>query len=168
MPVVYYLYTHECFSTFSCAPLHSYFWAGAMDITIAYFHPLHHAEVVKQDFDQIRAVGAGSIVYAIHEQEAQRWPRDLERGLRLAQDTGLKVYLSLGRYGNLFAGPAFMPSWYTFSHPHSRVMDSHGRYHDASCFITSLFVPGSSKKLSTTWLPIPSMVSSSMSRVGQI
>src|SRR5205809_854067 len=38
MPVVYYLYTHECFSTFSCAPLHSYFWAGAMDITIAYFH----------------------------------------------------------------------------------------------------------------------------------
>src|SRR6266566_4513869 len=134
MPVVYYLYTHECFSTFSCAPLHSYFWAGAMDITIAYFHPLHHAEVVKQDFDQIRAVGAGSIVYAIHEQEAQRWPRDLERGLRLAQDTGLKVYLSLGRYGNLFAGPALMPSWYTFHHPKSRVMDRHGRYHDISCF----------------------------------
>jgi len=134
MPVLYYLYTHECFSTFSCAPLHSYFWAGAMDITIAYFHPLHHAEVVKQDFDQIRAVGAGSIVYAIHEQEAQRWPRDLERGLRLAQDTGLKVYLSLGRYGNLFAGPALMPSWYTFHHPDTRVMDRHGRYHDVSCF----------------------------------
>ena len=76
-----------------------------MDITVAYFHPLLHAEVVKHDFEQIRAMGAGSIVYAIHEQDAQRWPRDLERGLRQAQDAGLKVYLSLGRYGNLFAGP---------------------------------------------------------------
>ena len=60
-----------------------------MDITVAYFHPLLHAEVVKHDFEQIRATGAGSIVYAIHEQEAQRWPRDLERGLRQAQDVGL-------------------------------------------------------------------------------
>jgi hypothetical protein len=104
-----------------------------MDITIAYFYPLLHPEGVKRDFDQIRATGAGSIVYAIHEQEATRWPRDLERGLRLAQDAGLKVYLSLGRYGNLFAGPSLMPSWYTFHHPHSRVLDSHGRYHDISC-----------------------------------
>ncbi len=87
-----------------------------------------------KDFEQIRAMGAGSIVYAIHEQEAQRWPRDLERGLRQAQDAGLKVYLSLGRYGNLFAGPLVVPSWYTFHHPKSRVMDRHGRYHDISCF----------------------------------
>src|SRR6266704_2380570 len=105
-----------------------------MDITVAYFHPLLHAEVVKHDFEQIRAMGAGSIVYAVHEQEAQRWPRDLERGLRQAQDAGLKVYLSLGRYGNLFAGPLVVPSWYTFHHPKSRVMDRHGRYHDISCF----------------------------------
>src|SRR5437773_2546523 len=105
-----------------------------MDITVAYFHPLLHAEVVKHDFEQIRAMGAGSIVYAIHEQEAQRWPRDLERGFRQAQDAGLKVYLSLGRYGNLFAGPLVVPSWYTFHHPKSRVMDRHGRYHDISCF----------------------------------
>jgi len=105
-----------------------------MDITIAYFHSLHHPDIVKQDFEQIRATGAGSIVYAIHEQEAQRWPRDLERGLRQAQDANLKVYLSLGRYGNLFAGPAFIPSWYTFHHPNSRVMDRHGRYHDISCY----------------------------------
>ncbi len=105
-----------------------------MDITVAYFHSLLHPEVVKQDFDQIRATGAGSIVYAIHEQEAQRWPRDLERGLRQAQDAGLKVHLSLGRYGNLFAGPSLMPSWYTFHHPNSRVMDRHGRHHDISCF----------------------------------
>src|SRR6266567_2785784 len=105
-----------------------------MDLTVAYFHPLLHAEVVKHDFEQIRAMGAGSIVYAIHEQEAQRWPRDLERGLRQAQDAGLKVYLSLGRYGNLFAGPLVVPSWYTFHHPKSRVMDRHGRYHDISCF----------------------------------
>src|SRR6266699_3807801 len=74
------------------------------------------------------------LVYAIYEQEEQRQRRDLERGLRLAQDVGLKVHLSFGRYGNLFAGPSLMPSWYTFRHPHSRVMDSHGRYHDASCF----------------------------------
>src|SRR5437667_11118713 len=113
MLVVYYLYSHECFSTFSCAPLHSYFLAGAMDITIAYFHPLHHAEVVKQDFDQIRAAGAGGIVYAIHEQEAQRWPRDLDRGLRQAQDAGVKMYLSLRRYGNSLAGQTLMPSCYT-------------------------------------------------------
>ena len=105
-----------------------------MDITVAYFHPLLHAEVVKHDFEQIRAMGAGSIVYAVHEQEAQRWPRDLERGLRQAQDAGLKVYLSLGRYGNLFAGPLGVPSLYTFHHPKSRVMDRHGRYHDISCF----------------------------------
>ncbi len=105
-----------------------------MDITIAYFHPLLHPETVKRDFDRIRAAGAGSIVYAIYEQEEQRQRRDLERGLRLAQDVGLKVHLSFGRYGNLFAGPSLMPSWYTFRHPHSRVMDSHGRYHDASCF----------------------------------
>ncbi len=105
-----------------------------MDITVAYFHPLLHPEVVKQDFDQIRATGAGSIVYAIQEQEEQRWPRDLERGLRLAQDAGLKVHLSLGRYGNLFAGPSLVPSWYTFRHPQSRVMDRHGRYHDISCY----------------------------------
>src|SRR5947209_16401253 len=120
------------FSLFVCSTL--CYLVGIMDITIAYFHPLHHPDVVKHDFDQIRAAGAGSIVYAIHEQEAQRWPRDLERGLRLAQDAGLKVYLSLGRYGNLFAGPALMPSWYTFHHPDTRVMDRHGRYHDVSCF----------------------------------
>jgi hypothetical protein len=104
-----------------------------MDITVAYFYPLFHPEGVKRDFDQIRATGAGSIVYTIQEQEAARWPRDLERGLRLAQDAGLKVYLSLGRYGNLFSGPSVMPSWYTFHHPHSRILDSHGRYHDISC-----------------------------------
>ena len=105
-----------------------------MDITVAYFHPLLQPETVKRDFDQIRTAGASSIVYAIHEQEEQRWSRDLERGLRIAQDAGLKVYLSLGRYGNLFAGPSLMPSWYTFRHPQSRVKDRHGRYHDISCF----------------------------------
>jgi hypothetical protein len=105
-----------------------------MDITVAYFHPLLHPETVKRDFDQIRACGASSIVYAIHEQEAPRLERDLERGLRQAQDAGLKVYLSMGRYGNLFAGPVLMPSWYTFHHPKSRVQDRHGRYHDISCY----------------------------------
>jgi hypothetical protein len=105
-----------------------------MDITIAYFHSLLHPDVVKRDFDQIRAAGAGSIVYALHEQEEQRWARDLERGLSLAQDVGLKVHLSLGRYGNLFAGPSLVPSWYTFRHPQSRVMDRHGRHHEISCF----------------------------------
>ncbi len=134
-----------------------------MDITVAYFHPLLHAEVVKHDFEQIRAMGAGSIVYAIHEQEAQRWPRDLERGLRQAQDVGLKVHLSLGRYGNLFAGPLMVPSWYTFHHPKSRVMDRHGRYHDISCFNHER-----SKRSSTTCVPIPSTVFCSTSRVGQI
>lgn len=105
-----------------------------MDITIAYFHPLLHPEAVKRDFEQIRSTGAGSIVIAVYEQEAQRGQRDLERGLRQAQDLGLKVYLSLGRYGNLFAGPSLVPSWYTFQHPNSRVMDRHGRYHDISCY----------------------------------
>src|SRR5579864_2481519 len=106
----------------------------SMDITVAYFHPLLHPETVKRDFSRIRAAGAGSIVYAIHEQEEQRLRRDLERGLRQAQDAGLKVHLSLGRYGNLFAGPSMVPSWYTFRHPHSRVLDRHGRYHEISCF----------------------------------
>jgi hypothetical protein len=110
------------------------FLVDLMDITVAYFHPLLHPEAIKHDFEQIRTTGAGSIVYAVHEQEAQRWPRDLERGLQQAQDVGLKVYLTLGRYGNLFAGPSLMPSWYTFHHPKSRVMDRHGRYHDISCF----------------------------------
>jgi hypothetical protein len=105
-----------------------------MDITVAYFHPLLHPEVVKRDFDTIRATGASNIVYAIHEQEERRWPEDLERGFNLAQDAGLKVHLSLGRYGNLFAGPSMIPSWYTFRHPQSRVMDRHGRYHEISCF----------------------------------
>ena len=49
-----------------------------MDISVAYFHPLLHPEIVKHDFDRIRATGAGSIVYAVHEQEQQRWPHDLE------------------------------------------------------------------------------------------
>jgi hypothetical protein len=105
-----------------------------MDITIAYYHPLLHPEVVKRDFEQIRSAGAGSIVVAVYEQEVQRSLRDLERGLRQAQDMGLKVYLNLSRYGNLFAGPVLVPSWYTFHHPNSRVMDRHGRYHDISCF----------------------------------
>jgi hypothetical protein len=104
-----------------------------MEITVAYFHPMLHPDIAKRDFDQIRSAGAGSIVYAIHEQEEQRWPRDLERGMRLAQDAGLKIHLSLGRYGNLFAGPILMPSWYTFRHPQSRVMDRHGRHHEISC-----------------------------------
>jgi hypothetical protein len=105
-----------------------------MDITVAYFHPLLHPDTIKRDFEQIRATGASSIVYTIHEQEDQRWPRDLERGLLQAQDVGLKTHISLGRYGNLFAGPSLMPSWYTFRHPHSRVLDRHGRYHEISCF----------------------------------
>lgn len=105
-----------------------------MEITVAYFHSFLHPDSVKRDFDQIRAAGATGIVYAVHEQEEQRWPRDLERGLLLAQDAGLEVHLSLGRYGNLFAGPYLAPSWYTFRHPQSRVMDRHGRYHDISCY----------------------------------
>lgn len=105
-----------------------------MDITIAYFHDLLHSEVVKQDFEQIRAIGANSIVYAVHEQEEARGPRDFARGLHQAVDAGLKIHLSLGRFGNLFAGPSLMPSWYTFRHPQSRVMDQHGRYHEISCF----------------------------------
>ena len=105
-----------------------------MDITMAYFHPLFHPEAMKRDFEQIRALGVGSIVFAVHEQEEQRWSRDLERGLRLAQAVGLKVHLSLGRYGNLFAGPVLMPSWYTFRHPQSRIKDCHGRSHGITCY----------------------------------
>ena len=105
-----------------------------MDITVAYFHPLLHPDVIKRDFEQIRATGASNIIYTLHEQEDLRWPRDLERGLLLAQDIGLKTHISLGRYGNLFAGPSLVPSWYTFRHPHSRVLDRHGRYHEISCF----------------------------------
>ena len=105
-----------------------------MDITVAYFHPFLHPDTTRRDFEQIRATGAGNIVYTIHEQEDERWPRDLERGLLQAQDVGLKTHISLGRYGNLFAGPSLMPSWYTFRHPHSRVLDRHGRYHEISCF----------------------------------
>jgi hypothetical protein len=104
-----------------------------MDITVAYFHPLFHADTVKRDFEQIRATGATSIVYAVHEQEDQHWPRDLERGLKLAQEAGLKVMLSLGCYGNLFAGSSYMPSWYTFHHPEACVKDRHGRFHNISC-----------------------------------
>src|SRR2546429_8585729 len=116
-----FLYIFMCSTSFL-------FLAGAMDITIAYFHPLHHAEAVKQDFDQIRATGAGSILYAIHEQEEQRLQRDLERGLRQAQDVGLKVNVNIGRHGNLFAGPFIVPSWYTFRPPHTSVMDRYGRF----------------------------------------
>jgi hypothetical protein len=105
-----------------------------MDITVAYFHPLLRPDVVKQDFEQIRQAGASSILYTFHEQEEQRSPRDFERGLRQARDAGLKINLGLGRYGNLFAGPALVPSWYTFRHPQSRVMDQHGRYHESTCF----------------------------------
>jgi hypothetical protein len=105
-----------------------------MDIIVAYFHPLFHPEVVKQDFEQIRAAGANSILYTVHEQEEQRTPRDFERGFRLAREAGLKINLGLGRFGNLFAGPAQVPSWYTFRHPQSRVMDQHGRHHEMSCF----------------------------------
>jgi hypothetical protein len=105
-----------------------------MDITVAYFHSLLRPEVVKQDFEAIRATGASSIVYTIHEREEQRGPRDFERGLRLAQDAGLKIHLGLGRFGNLFAGPALVPSWYTFLHTQSRVTDQHGRHHEISCF----------------------------------
>ena len=105
-----------------------------MDITVAYFHSLFHPEALKRDFEQIRAAGASNIVIAVHEQEEQRWPRDFERALQLAQDAGLKVHLSLGRFGNLFAGPIFMPSWYTFQHPQSLVKDRHGRAHDMTCF----------------------------------
>src|SRR5690242_2604765 len=105
-----------------------------MDLTVAYFHPLLHPSIVKRDFEQIRAAGANGIVYAIHEQEETRYSRDLERGLRQAQDVGLKVHLSLGRFGNLFAGPSLVPSWYTFRHPESRLKDRHGRTHGISCF----------------------------------
>jgi hypothetical protein len=107
---------------------------GFMDITIAYFHSLFHPESVKRDFEQIRTMGATSVVYAIHEQEEQRWPRDFERSFRLAQQAGLKVHLSLGRFGNLFAGPSYVPSWYTFRHPQSQVKDQHGSVHDMTCF----------------------------------
>jgi hypothetical protein len=105
-----------------------------MDITIAYFHSLFHPETVKRDFAQIRAMGASTLVYAIHEQEEQRWSRDFERSFQLAQEAGLKVHLSLGRFGNLFAGPSYIPSWYTFRHPQSQVKDRHGRVHDMTCF----------------------------------
>ncbi len=63
---------------------------GLMDITVAYFHPFLHPEIVKRDFEQIRAMGAGSVVCAIHEQEEQRWSRDLERGLSAGARCRLK------------------------------------------------------------------------------
>src|SRR5438270_13212893 len=101
MPVVYYVYTHECFSTFSCAPLQSYFLVGAMDISIAYFHPLHHPGVVMQHFDQIRAGVAGNIFYAIFVQDPHRWLFDLYRGLSQAEGAGLMVYVVLVRDSSL-------------------------------------------------------------------
>ena len=131
--ILWFIQVGTSTSLFSCIALHLSV-VGFMEITIAYFHSLLHPDVVKRDFDQIRAAGAGSIVYAIHEQEEQRWARDLERGIDQAQDAGLNVHLSLGRYGNLFAGPSLVPSWYTFRHPQSRVMDRHGRHHEISCF----------------------------------
>ena len=105
-----------------------------MEVTVAYYHPFFHEDIVRRDFEQIRAAGASSIIYAIHEQEETRYMRDLERGLHQAHQTGLKVYLSLGRFGNLFAGPTLMPSWYTFRNPQSRVQDRHGCVHNVSCF----------------------------------
>ncbi len=110
-----------------------------MDITVAYFHSLFHLEAVKRDFEQIRAMGANAVVYAMHEQEERRWSRDLERLLQTAQECGLKVYLSPGCFGNLFAGPALAPSWYTFRHPESQVKDRHGRSHDMTCFNSERF-----------------------------
>ncbi|MBO0782013.1 MAG: hypothetical protein J2P37_24600 [Ktedonobacteraceae bacterium] len=105
-----------------------------MDITVAYFHSFFRPEVTKRDFEQIRSVGATNVVFAVHEQEEMRYSRDLERALRQALDAGLNIHLSLGRFGNLFAGPSLMPSWYTFRHPQSRVQDRHGRVHGISCF----------------------------------
>src|SRR5258708_19842855 len=105
-----------------------------MEVTVAYYHSLLHPDIVKRDFEEIRSAGAGSIVYSIHEQEAQRWPRDLERGLAQAQDAGLKVHLSLGLYGNLFARPSLLPSSYTFCTPLSRGIDPLTPLHQSSSF----------------------------------
>lgn len=131
--IYYRVCMHECFFI-PTHSLHDKHLVGNMDITVAYFHPLFHSETVKRDFEQIRALGATSIVYPLHEQEEPRWPRDLERGFALAQEAGLKVQISLGRFGNLFAGPSLVPSWYTFRHPQSLVRDQHGREHGMTCF----------------------------------
>ena len=43
------------------------FLKDVMDITVAYFQPFLHPDMVKRDFDQIRASGASSIVYTVHD-----------------------------------------------------------------------------------------------------
>lgn len=105
-----------------------------MDITVAYFHPLFDAEKVRRDFAELRSIGATTLIFAIHEQEDNRYQRDFERGFRQAQDAGLNVVISLARFGNLFAGPSLLPGWYTFRHPQSRVQDRHGRAHGMTCY----------------------------------
>jgi hypothetical protein len=104
-----------------------------MESIVAYYHPFWHPGHLERDLRDIQQSGAGTVLFAIHEEDAQRWPRDLARGLHLARSAGLRVYASLARYGGIFGGPHLVPSWYTFRHPETRVVDRHGVYHDLTC-----------------------------------
>src|SRR5258708_8165678 len=107
---------------FSWSALHRVcFGVGCMEVTVAYCHSLLHPDIVKRDFEEIRSAGARRIVYAIHEQEAQRWPRDLETSPPQAHAARPKVYICYTRYQNLIAVPSPAPTSDTFHHPQSRL-----------------------------------------------
>ncbi|HEU5199925.1 MAG TPA: hypothetical protein VFU32_09820 [Ktedonobacterales bacterium] len=104
-----------------------------MEIIVAYFHPLLNPDTVARDFDEISLAGAHAVLCALHEQDVQRWPKDLERGFSLAHEMGLKLYVSLSRHGGIFSGPQLIPSWYPFRHPQTRLVDQHGHSYDQCC-----------------------------------
>jgi len=104
-----------------------------MESIVAYYHPFWHPGHLERDLKEIQQSGASAVLYAIHEEDTQRWPGDVARGLHLAHDVGLRIYASLARYGGIFGGPHLVPSWYTFRHPETRVVDRHGVQHDFTC-----------------------------------
>jgi hypothetical protein len=104
-----------------------------MESIIAYYYPFWHPGHLEHDLREIQQSGATAVLFAIHEEDVHRWPRDLARGLNLPRTLGLRVYASLARYGGIFNGPHLVPSWYTFRHPETRVVDRHGLHHDLAC-----------------------------------
>lgn len=82
---------------------------------------------VRDDYREMKGLGADSVTYAILEQDTEFCPITIEKHFSMAHQEGLKVYVIFSRLGGLFAGAPRVASLFSASNPDTLMCDKNGR-----------------------------------------
>src|SRR5688500_1691111 len=92
------------------------------EIVFFYTESMTNPTRAREVFAAMRGMGADAVVFNVYEQDLSRWAKDLPRVLSLADQAGLRRYVSPGRHGGVFSGALVAPSLYSYVHPESLVV----------------------------------------------